>query len=107
MANKDTDRFNAIRKVNSSSAKKEVLLYKKKTGSRKIIIEKGVPMPKVSHGIYTTRWGRVIEVMEHGDSVIVNDKNEAGVMRAAARTRGRGTVQQKLEESLYRVWVVD
>lgn len=72
-----------------------------------LVIEKGIPIPEVTEGGRPKgEYGRMVESMGVGDSILFDTPAEACALRSAAQHRGFRTRQRKVENG-WRVWLVE
>jgi aerobic-type carbon monoxide dehydrogenase small subunit (CoxS/CutS family) len=70
-----------------------------------IKIEKNIPIPNTFRP--STKYGKIIEKMEVGDSVAVEGKNVRSCLYAAMKTAGYKAVTRKVTNQgygVYRIW---
>ena len=71
-------------------------------------IEHGIPIPKQESWKHS-RWKRLAESMQDGDSVVVKNNGERSSLAMQIKRSGRDVkiVSRRLEDGRVRVWVKD
>lgn len=67
-------------------------------------IEKNIKPPRRS---FSKKWAKVFDIMENGDSIVVNERERAQVWAWRSRTKYPPMIKSRnIDKNLYRVWLV-